>query len=40
MKENDFESGERGFYEKYGFKKIGDYETIYESTKQLFSKEL
>ena len=31
-------SGEQGLYEKYGFKKIGDYETIYGSVDQLFSK--
>ena len=29
-------SGEQGLYEKYGFKKIGDYETIYGSVDQLF----
>ena len=33
-------SGEIGLYEKYGFKKIGDYETIYGSIEQLFSKML
>lgn len=33
-------SGEIGLYEKYGFKKIGDYETIYHSIDQLFSKKL
>lgn len=30
-------SGERGLYEKYGFKKIGDFYTIYGTTDQLFS---
>ncbi|MBQ3270814.1 MAG: GNAT family N-acetyltransferase [Clostridia bacterium] len=29
-------SGERGLYEKYGFEKIGDFETIYGTTDQLF----
>lgn len=29
-------SGEIGLYEKYGFVKIGDYRTIYESVDQLF----
>ena len=29
-------SGEQGLYEKYGFEKIGDYETIYGTTEQLF----
>ncbi|MCH5192300.1 MAG: GNAT family N-acetyltransferase [Oscillospiraceae bacterium] len=29
-------SGEIGLYEKYGFKKLGDYETIHGSTEQLF----
>lgn len=29
-------SGEVGLYEKYGFEKIGDYETIYGSVDQLF----
>lgn len=29
-------SGEQGLYEKYGFEKIGDYETIYGSVDQLF----
>ena len=33
-------SGEQGLYEKYGFKKLGDYKTIYGTTDQLFSKEL
>ena len=33
-------SGERGLYEKYGFMKMGDYETVYGTTDQLFSKEL
>ena len=31
-------SGEVGLYEKYGFDKIGDYETIYGSVDQLFVK--
>lgn len=31
-------SGENGLYEKYGFEKLGDYETIYGSTDQLFMK--
>ena len=29
-------SGEHGLYEKYGFEKIGDYETVYGLTEQLF----
>lgn len=29
-------SGERGFYEKYGFVKIGDFTTQYGTTEQLF----
>ena len=33
-------SGEQGLYEKYGFVKIGDLETIYGGTDQLFYKEL
>ena len=33
-------SGEVGLYEKYGFRKIGDYGTIYDSVEQLFSREL
>ena len=33
-------SGERGLYEKYGFEKIGEYETIYGTTEQLFQKAL
>ena len=33
-------SGEHGLYEKYGFEKIGDYETIYGTTDQLFRKTL
>lgn len=33
-------SGEQGLYEKYGFRKLGDYKTIYGTTDQLFSKEL
>ena len=31
-------SGEIGLYEKYGFVKLGDYETIYGSVDQLFVK--
>lgn len=31
-------SGETGLYEKYGFKKLGDYETIYGSIDRLFVK--
>lgn len=31
-------SGEIGLYEKYGFKKLGDYETIYGEIDQLFVK--
>lgn len=33
-------SGEVGLYEKYGFRKIGDYGTIYDSVEQLFAKNL
>lgn len=33
-------SGETGFYEKYGFVKLGDYETIYGDTDQLLVMEL
>ena len=33
-------SGEQGLYEKYGFKKLGNFETIYGTIDQLFSKEL
>lgn len=33
-------SGEMGLYEKYGFQKLGDYETIYGTTDQLFVKSL
>ena len=29
-------SGETGLYEKFGFEKIGDFETIYGTTDQLF----
>lgn len=29
-------SGEHGLYEKYGFKKLGDFQTIYGTTDQLF----
>lgn len=31
-------SGEQGLYEKYGFEKIGDYETIWGSIDQLFKR--
>lgn len=31
-------SGEQGLYEKYGFEKIGDYRTIYDSVDQLFKR--
>ena len=31
-------SGERGLYEKYGFDKIGDFETVYNTVDQLFVK--
>ena len=33
-------SGEKGLYEKYGFEKIGDYETIFGTMDQLFEKEI
>lgn len=33
-------SGEVGLYEKYGFLKLGSYETIYGSVEQLFVKSL
>lgn len=33
-------SGEVGLYEKYGFKKIGDVDTIYGTEDQLFEKKL
>ena len=33
-------SGEEGLYEKYGFHKLGDFETIYATTDQLFEKKL
>ena len=33
-------SGETGLYEKYGFEKLGDYETTYGSTDQLFAKSI
>ena len=33
-------SGEIGLYEKYGFVKLGDYETIYGTVDQLFVKDL
>ena len=29
-------SGEKGLYEKYGFVKLGDYETIYGTVEQLY----
>lgn len=29
-------SGEQGLYEKYGFEKVGDFETIYGTAEQLF----
>ena len=35
-----FMSGEQGLYEKYGFKKLRNFETIYGTIDQLFSKEL
>ena len=31
-------SGERGLYEKYGFTKLGEYDTIYGTRDQLFSR--
>ena len=33
-------SGEIGLYEKFGFQKIGDYETIYDRIDQLFVKHI
>lgn len=33
-------SGEEGLYEKYGFEKIGDFETIWGTVDQLFQKAL
>lgn len=33
-------SGEQGLYEKYGFEKKGDFQTIYGSVDQLFEKAL
>ena len=33
-------SGEKGLYEKYGFEKIGDFETIWGTVDQLFQKVL
>ncbi len=33
-------SGERGLYEKYGFVGMGDYETVFGTTDQLFRKPL
>ncbi len=33
-------SGEIGLYEKYGFQKLGDYQTIYDSIDQLFVKSI
>ena len=32
-------SGEIGLYEKYGFRKLGDYPTIYDTVDQLFCRE-
>ena len=31
-------SGEKGLYEKYGFEKIGDFETVFGTVDQLFHK--
>ena len=31
-------SGEKGLYEKYGFRKIGDFPTIFNTTDQLFER--
>ena len=31
-------SGERGLYEKYGFEKLGEYETIFGTVDQLFQR--
>ena len=33
-------SGEIGLYEKYGFQKMGDYKTIYDTMDQLFVKNI
>ena len=33
-------SGELGLYEKYGFEKLGDFETVYGTTDQLFVKSI
>ena len=33
-------SGEKGLYEKYGFEKLGDFETIWGTVDQLFQKKL
>lgn len=33
-------SGEIGLYEKYGFEKLGDHETVYGTADQLFVKAL
>ena len=33
-------SGERGLYEKYGFEKLGDYETVFGTVDQLFQRAL
>ena len=33
-------SGEKGLYEKYGFEKIGDYETVWGTVDQLFYKKV
>ncbi len=38
MKKYISSAGEIGLYEKYGFEKLGDYETIYGSIDQLFVK--
>ena len=33
-------SGEKGLYEKYGFEKIGDFETVWGTVDQLFQKRI
>ena len=33
-------SGEKGLYEKYGFEKLGDYETVWGTVDQLFQKRI
>ena len=33
-------SGERGFYEKYGFEKVGDFPTVFGTVDQLFMKSI